>query len=184
MPNRVFPCSCSVQSDHETDYDPFDEVTDCGELGLLLRADFSNDDAWDKFVSELQVVEKELLESIMLEGAATQDDNDVTMKEDSDSESDVIPEHIIKILTHVRDISFDGISNLTALRLFNDVAIRLAPPPPPGTTRINPRSRLIDWNKLQETYTGKTIWIYDQRSNIDGSVRLVSPRGDVYGTAT
>ena len=118
------------------------------------------------------------------EETATQDDNDVTMKEETDSESDVIPEHIIKIITRAKDISFDNISNLTALRLFNDVAIRLAPLPPPGTTRIHPSSRLIDRNKLQEVYTGKTIWIYDRRSNADESVRLVSPHGNAYGTAT
>lgn len=176
---------CSTQTDYETDDDPLDEVTECEELGLLLRSDFSNDNAWNKFVSNLQFAEKEFLGStVQAEETATQDDNDVTMKEETDSESDVIPEHIIKIITRAKDISFDNISNLTALRLFNDVAIRLAPLPPPGTTRIHPSSRLIDRNKLQEVYTGKTIWIYDRRSNADESVRLVSPHGNAYGTAT
>jgi len=50
MPDRVSSCSCSIQTDHETDYNLLDEVTECGELGLLLWADFSNDDAWDKLV--------------------------------------------------------------------------------------------------------------------------------------
>lgn len=173
---------CSTQTDYETDDDPLDEGE---ELGLLLRSDFSNDNAWNKFVSNLQFAEKEFLGStVQAEETATQDDNDVTMKEETDSELDVIPEHIIKIVTRAKDISFDNISNLTALRLFNDVAIRPAPLPPAGTTRINPSSRLIDRNKLQEVYTGKTIWIYDRRSNTDESVRLVSPHGNAYGTAT
>lgn len=103
---------------------------------------------------------------------------------ESDSGSECIPDHIIKIVSRPGDPLFDGISNLTALRLLNDVDIRLAPLPPSGTSRITPSNRLIDRNGLQEIYRGKTIWIYDRQSNADESVRLVNQEGDMYGTAT
>jgi len=79
---------------------------------------------------------------------------------------------------------FNNMSNLSALRLLNDVDIRHAPTPPPGMARINPPNRLIDQGGWQEVYSGMTIWIYDTLSNTDQSVRLVSQRGDMYGTAT
>ncbi|KXN90168.1 hypothetical protein AN958_04658 [Leucoagaricus sp. SymC.cos] len=108
------------------------------------------------------------------------------MKEEigeSDSESEDMPSHIIKFVANAKH-SFNGVSNLAALRLLNDVGIRLVPSLPAGTNRISPGSRLIDCNNLQEIYTGKTLWIYDRQSNKDESVRLVSQQGDVYGTAT
>ena len=79
---------------------------------------------------------------------------------------------------------FAGLSNLAALRLLNDVDARRAPRPPPGTRRIRPPNRLVDHDGWQEVYAGKTVWIYDARSNADQCVRLVSQRGAMYGTAT
>lgn len=76
------------------------------------------------------------------------------------------------------------ISNLRALRLFNDVDIRPCPLVPSGSKRISPPNRLVDFAGWQEIYSGVTLWIYDVRSNVDQSVRLVSAEGDVYGTAT
>jgi hypothetical protein len=43
---------------------------------------------------------------------------------------------------------------------------------------------LIDLDGWQEIYHGKTIWIYDAKSNVDQCVRLVSHHSDFYGTAT
>ncbi|PIL36151.1 hypothetical protein GSI_01811 [Ganoderma sinense ZZ0214-1] len=78
-----------------------------------------------------------------------------------------------------------GISNLTALRLLNDVDVRRAPAPPRGTKRIRPPNRLVDHDGWQEVYAGKMVWVYDEKSNQDQSVRLVSQRGTpMYGTAT
>ena len=77
-----------------------------------------------------------------------------------------------------------NISNLRALRLFNDVDIRPAPSPPPGTKRISPPKPLIDQGGWQEIYSGKNLWIYDLRSNTDECVRVVSQAGDFYGTAS
>ena len=47
------------------------------------------------------------------------------------------------------------------------------------------RGVLVDYHGWQEVYTGKTLWVYDARSNADGCVRLVSGVGaGMYGTAT
>jgi len=131
--------------------------------------------------------EKEFLASLAQGGnEVSQGSNPVEMEEDeaeSDSGSENTANHIIKVIPNLSDI-FNGISNLTALRLLNDVGIRLAPSPPAGASRIRPSNRLIDKGGLQEIYTGQTIWIYDGQSNTDESVRLVSQEGDVYGTAT
>lgn len=108
---------------------------------------------------------------------------DDEVQSDSESGSEITPEHIIKVIPNQSNI-LNGISNLTALRLLNDVGIRLSPSPPAGANRIKPGNRLIDKGGLQEIYIGKTIWIYDRQSNVDESVRLVSQQGDVYGTAT
>jgi hypothetical protein len=78
---------------------------------------------------------------------------------------------------------FSNISNLTALRLLNDVGLKPVILPP-NIKRIKPQNRLIDLHGWQEIYHGKTIWIYDQKSTLDQCVRLVSPEPDFYGTAT
>jgi hypothetical protein len=77
-----------------------------------------------------------------------------------------------------------NISNIVALRLFNDVDVRLAPSPPTGTKRISPQNPLIDQGGWQEIYTGKNLWIYDTNSNSDECVRVVGQEGDFYGTAS
>lgn len=117
-------------------------------------------------------------------------ENNMDDGDDSDSESSTegIPFPLIKIinpeLTEERAI-FNNISNLTALRLFNDVDIRPALSPPSGTTRISPVNHLIDHDGWQEIYTGVNIWIYDATSNTDQCVRLVGQDGGgIYGTAT
>lgn len=102
---------------------------------------------------------------------------------------------------------FDGISNLRALRLLFDVSVRAAPgplspsqaqaqaqaqPQPPSFIgsarhqhqhqhRDQHQHRLIRKRALQETYEtrGRTLWIFDARSRIDNSARLVSEAGDV-----
>ena len=111
------------------------------------------------------------------------------VEEDSDSDNDVgsISTPLIKVVNPASTedrLVFNNISNLAALRLLNDVDIRLSPNPPPGTMRITPPNRLIDQAGWQEIYSGMNIWIYDTLSNIDHCVRLVSQQGNVYGTAT
>lgn len=109
------------------------------------------------------------------------------MEEDaseSDSDADTTSQQIIKVLPYTANSPFEDISNLTALRLLNDVDLRLTLPVPSGVNRIEHGNRLTDSNGLQEVYMGKTIWIYDKKSNLDASVRLISPQSDMYGTAT
>lgn len=79
---------------------------------------------------------------------------------------------------------FKNISNLKALRLFNDLDIRSCPALPPGAKRILNPHPLIDQDGLQEIYFGKNIWIYDSQSNLDECVRVVNQTGAFYGTAT
>ena len=83
---------------------------------------------------------------------------------------------------------FDEISNLRALRLLFDVSVRAAPTPPSplGSAHTQYQSkqhqhRLTCQRGLQETYDtrGRTLWIFDARSRIDGCARLVSEAGDV-----
>jgi len=156
------------------------------ELGLLLRTDFSNDDAWGVFIQRLQDSEKDILDAMR----NTNNDQEMQTEsnvdeaaETSDSDSETPPNHIIKVISQP-NMHLQNISNLTALRLFNDATIRSSPIPPKGTRRTMPGNRLVDRNGFQEIYTGKTIWIYDQQSNVDESVRAVSQVGDFYGTAT
>jgi hypothetical protein len=184
------------------DFDPIDELVEGPGLGLLIRTDFTNEDAWSSFCVKLDAAEKEFAENMKPDEPgpdpnptpeASGSGREVNMDdgEDSDTESDStygIPSPLIKIinpaLPEERAI-FNNISNLTALRLFNDVDIRPALSPPRGTTRVSPANRLIDHDGWQEIYTGVNIWIYDATSNTDQCVRLVGQDGGgIYGTAT
>jgi hypothetical protein len=107
--------------------------------------------------------------------------------DDEESDSSNEPPDFLKILNPVDQsdrIRFTNISNLRALRLFNDVDIRPTPERPAGTKPISSPCPLIDVLGWQEIYSGKNIWIYDTLSNVDGSVRVVSQTSDFYGTAT
>ncbi|KAG6862335.1 hypothetical protein C0995_016033 [Termitomyces sp. Mi166 len=184
--------SLNLRDDFDQVDDPLDFLLEGRELGILLRTDYSNEDAWRSFCATLQAAEQELANG--LEKPDPNDNNEPASTtadqiEDSDSDtesSDGVPSPIIKIVNPApSEMSFfHNISNLRALRLLNDVDIRLAPNPPQGQSRIKPSNRLIDQGTWQEIYTGMTIWIYDAQSNTDHCVRLVSQEGDIYGTAT
>lgn len=188
-----------VYKQFETDTDPLDEFLEDDELGLVIRTDFSNDDAWNTFLQKLQDSQKELLSELTGNGADGPAEENPSANsdapaagpstegadEDSDSSSET-PE-IIKVLdpTDPADRArLSNISNLTALRLFNDVDVRPTPGPSAGSKRISPPNPLVDHGGWQEIYTGKTIWIYDGQSNTDECARLVSQQPDFYGTAT
>ncbi|KAJ7078874.1 hypothetical protein B0H15DRAFT_859587 [Mycena belliarum] len=184
------------------DDDPFDDIIGDGpQLGLLLRTDFSNEDAWQRFCTRLKSEEQDFIESMKPEApgpsAETAQESpasteDVKMADDGDDESDDesadgLSAPIVKIIDVVSDqhkAIFQNLSNLAALRLFNDVDIRPAPSPPTGTNRFSPPNRLVDKKGWQEIYAGLTLWIYDSKSNTDQCARLVNQEGDVYGTAT
>lgn len=181
-----------LQSDFDQDDDPLDSLLDGHELGILLRTDYSNEEAWQSFCATLQGAEQELADGLKKPGSNDSNEPASTTAvqsegSDSDTESsDGVPSPIIKVLNPAPAEMplFHNISNLKALRLLNDVDIRPAPSPPQEQSRIRPPNRLIDQGTWQEIYTGMTIWIYDAQSNVDRCVRLVSQEGDVYGTAT
>ena len=122
------------------------------------------------------------VQNVITPQKTTSDDVD-----DDESDSSNEPPDFLKILNPVEQsdrIRFTNMSNITALRLFNDVDIRPAPHRPVGTKPISPPNPLIDLSGWQEIYSGKNLWIYDVLSNVDASVRVVSQTSDFYGTAT
>ncbi|PFH52033.1 hypothetical protein AMATHDRAFT_2519 [Amanita thiersii Skay4041] len=170
------------------DVDPLDIYTDGPELGVLLRTDFSDDDAWDAFCSKLQMGEQEIKESIS-DTQNAEEKGDESMDEDDKSGSEETSEasRIIGIInpssSKLRAL-LNQTSNLTALRLLNDVDVRPSPTLPDGKHRIKPEHRLVDYAGWQEIYKGVTVWIYDAQSNRDQCARLVSQRTNQYGAAT
>ena len=168
------------------DVDPLDDLINGEELGIVLRTDYADESAWEMFLSKLRDGEEEI-KTFLTNGE--EDANscaDEQMDDDGSEESTGTPP-LIKIINAASPelrMLFNDISNLTALRLLNDVDIRPCPTPQAGAKRINPPHRLIDQGGRQEIYTGRTLWIYDFQSNIDQCVRLVSGQSDIYGTAT
>ncbi|KAF5386005.1 hypothetical protein D9615_002376 [Tricholomella constricta] len=183
----------SPDDDFTQDDDPFDHLLEGQELGILLRTDYSNEDAWQSFCTRLQSAESELAEAVKKpETGNDTNDTDLSVQsqpEDSDSDReslDGVPFPIIKVVdpSPQERTVFHNISNLSALRLLNDVDIRPAPNPPAGESRIRTPNRLIDQGTWQEIYSGMNLWIYDAQSNTDQCVKLVGQEGDIYGTAT
>ena len=183
------------------DEDIFDEITDddAPGLGILVRTDFSNDEAWRLFLAKLKEGEDEFSSSPNGEectdmdqtepsdstSASTSDVNAVDDCDDSESSSGQDLGPIISILDPSPEIRpyFSEISNIAALRLLNDVDIRKLTIPP-NVKRFNPPNPIVDCDGWQEIYHGKTLWIYDTTSNRDQCARLVSKQSDFYGTAT
>jgi len=188
------------ESDFYMDEDLFDEITDdeAPGLGILVRTDFSDDEAWGTFLAKLKEGEDEFASSpasreedtgiVPDELPASGSTPDVKVddgKDGADGSSNRDPDPIIFILDPSPEVRpyFSDISNLTALRLLNDVDIRKLTIPP-STKRFNPPNPIVDYDGWQEIYHGKTLWIYDATSNRDQCARLVSKRSDFYGTAT
>ncbi|RDX55070.1 hypothetical protein OH76DRAFT_1397418 [Lentinus brumalis] len=132
------------------------------------------------------------------EGDSAMDDEDAEDSEDDDDDDDDDQDfeddhvrvgfpifYVINAKSPDKRAMLSGISNLAALRLLNDVDVQRAPNPPQGTKRIRPPNRLVDHHGWQEVYFGKSLWIYDAKSNEDQCVRVVSQKGAaLYGTAT
>ncbi|EKM54531.1 uncharacterized protein PHACADRAFT_175053 [Phanerochaete carnosa HHB-10118-sp] len=194
------PVAEAEDAEYSTDDDPLDDATDAPGLGVVVRTDFSNEEAWQAFSEKLQAAEAEFSSAPSNEpkkaesstAGETSRDADEEMDEDGPEadeaeldESDTAP--IFNVINPTATSGCEwlqDISNLTALRLFNDVDIRPAPAPATGEKRIKPPNRLVDYHGWQEIYIGKTLWIYDARSNTDQCVRLVGQQGAMYGTAT
>ena len=182
-----------------------DEFLADDELGVLIRTDFSDESAWA--AQKVRDAQAELVAELASRGVGA--DADVKMDDElqsapagesststtpaaaddggSDADDSATTPDVIAILDPSdpsERARFSGISNLTALRQFNDVDIRPEPAPPAGVNGISPPNLLVDQGGWQEIYTGKTLWIYDARSNVDECARLVNQEGDFYGTAT
>lgn len=197
-------------SEDEADEAPFsadddlldDASIDAPGLAILIRTDFSDDAAWQAFLTKLKDAEAEFAADVDASmdtesedaAAGTMDENDpdgdedATVDEAMAADASAGPAPIFYVLDPLPSSGhralFTGISNLTALRLLNDVDVRQIPPPPAGTKRIKPPNRLVDYQGWQEVYTGKMVWVYDQKSNTDQCVRLVSQQSaSLYGTA-
>ncbi|KAK0486290.1 hypothetical protein IW261DRAFT_1454771 [Armillaria novae-zelandiae] len=166
------------------DADHLDRLLDDVDGGVVLRTDFSNNEAWAAFRSRLKVAEEEHAEASKPNEDTKMDDEDDGDESDEESEASGQLIKVIDPSTPEERSLFQDISNLQALRLVNDVDIRPAPTVPAETKRISSPNRLVDRSGWQEIYSGVNIWIYDSRSNTDQSLRLVSQEGDVYGTAT
>lgn len=162
-----------------------------------MRTSYSNDAAWEAFYVKLKDAEREIIESVnsspTQEGEslpAASNPQDVEMEDGNESDggsSTGLLSSVIRVLDFSNPEErrvVENISNIAALRLFNDVDLRPAPARPTGTKKVQPPSPLIDQADWQEIYAGPTIWIYDDKSVRDECVRLVSPSGDFYGTAT
>jgi hypothetical protein len=194
------------ESDFFMDEDLFDEIADdeAPGLGILVRTDFSSDEAWGSFLAKLKEGEEEYSSSApsreedtvisqdepsaSASASAPASGSEVEMDDDkdgSDGSSDQDSGLVIAILDPSPEILpyFSDISNLTALRLLNDVDLRRLVIPP-NAKRFNPPNPIVDYDGWQEIYHGKTLWIYDAKSNQDQCARLVSKRSDFYGTAT
>ncbi|KAF8134588.1 hypothetical protein EV363DRAFT_1257845, partial [Boletus edulis] len=176
-------------AESDSDPDSLDGVTrDAPELGLIVRTDFSDEPSWAAFCTHLQDSEQEfVLGNVDVDenGSKQPDGMDNGGEDDSEDEDD--PPAIFRIINpsspQEREL-LANISNLAALRLLNDVDVRPSPMPPQGAKRIDPPNRLVDYCGWQEFYRGKSVWIYDTKSNTDQCVRVVSQSGDMYGTAT
>lgn len=156
------------------DDDPFDEILDNVVGGVVVRTDYSDEEAWQTFYSALRHAEDEMKES------------EPKPEDDSSSDEDSVLLKVINPTNPQEQAVLTGISNLTALRLLNDVGVRVTPAPPAGAKQIAKAEQhpLIDLAGFQEVYSGVDLWIYDSKSNQERSVRVVSQEGDVYGTAT
>lgn len=170
----------------EEDLDPFDEIVDGTAGGLLVRTDFTEENAWLQFLAKFRAAENEIKQDT----AETNPEHNPDVEKENDDgsesgdESDAPLIRIVNPSTPDDQVVLLNISNFRALCLLNDVNVRAAPTHPPETKRISPPNRLVDRHGWQQVFSGPTLWIYDSKSNSDQCLRLVGSEGDVYGTAT
>ncbi|KZW00474.1 hypothetical protein EXIGLDRAFT_721253 [Exidia glandulosa HHB12029] len=194
--------------------DPFDfpdaktsVVVKC--KGIVLRTDFTNDEAWSSVRAAIEATERDGWKALSddvdgddgEESSGSSDgegegDNDDEMEVDAEtaantaanaepSTSTAESEPDTRALIFLSDPRFDGLSNIAALRLLNDVRITRSIERPLSHSGKSPAPhRLIARDGLREVYMGPQLWIYDAKSNTDRTVRLVERAGAMYGTAT
>ncbi|CAE7204430.1 unnamed protein product, partial [Rhizoctonia solani] len=170
-----------------------------GTRGVVIRTHFDSNDepAWNVFLTSLEELERKSLADVPNIQPESSSDGD----DDEESENEEMAEAGPPPITYESDAVFTVVdpikqeayqplrdklsnaSNITLLRLFNDVSIALAPSPS-ASARIKPGHRLIDEDGFQEIYSGGRIWVWDHQSAKDQTLRLVSPEVFVYGDAT
>lgn len=156
-------------------------------VGLVLRTDYSDDAAWAKFCDALRAAEDESLgEEDDVDMAENNADENDDGDSDSDSDSEDEAAQSLFVLKADSSLNLAGVSNIAALRLYNDVDIVPAPKRPldAPVPKVKMSHPLMDKDGLVEAYNGNLLWIYDTKSNTDGSVRVVNQRCDTYGTVT
>ncbi|KAH8119023.1 hypothetical protein DFH11DRAFT_1780352 [Phellopilus nigrolimitatus] len=179
--------------------------------GIVVRTDYSNEEAWTSFVDALKEAEKDLaapenedMTENTSSGSAGQPGAEGAVESESESEdeemdadtpgagsSSVASESAASLFAIVSPLAssplrprLTGISNLAALRLFNEVDAVRTPAVPAGARRVRPGNRLVDLDGFVEAYSGAMVWVYDTQSNVDRAVRVVNQRVESYGAAT
>ncbi|KAG9000816.1 hypothetical protein FRB94_005142 [Tulasnella sp. JGI-2019a] len=171
--------------------------------GVIVRTDYSNDQAWDSFLGIVRAAEKEALEDsdTAMEG---DDSGEGTSGSDEGEEGPETTQATGQgsggtpaasttsplAVFHILDLSLDrrshaiNASNIVLLRLLADLKIIYAPRPAPPSGQyfvapkardkpISPMNPLVEKFGYKEAYEGRTIWVYDTLSNTDGCVRLI-----------
>ncbi|CAE6426959.1 unnamed protein product [Rhizoctonia solani] len=176
-----------------------------GTRGIVVRThlDSKDEPAWSKFLTMLEDLERKSLAD--LPDAQMESDSDSEEEEETDRrnedeemaeaesppicyESDAlftVVDPVNQEVYHPLRGKLSNASNITLLRLFNDVSVVPSPPLPDNAPkRIKPGHRLMDEDGFQEVYTGGRLWVWDHQSTKDQTLRLVSPHVFVYGDAT
>lgn len=196
--------------------DPFSDVSDPYDFpdaktsvvvkckGIVVRTDFTNDDAWSAVRSAIEAAERDGWKALSDDVAAADDDDADESSgsednEDGDEDMEVDAETAAntsanaqpasdadtRALIFLTDERFDALSNLGALRLLNDVRVaRALQRPLSHVGKVPAPHRLVARDGLREVYVGPQLWIYDAQSNTDRTLRLVERAGAMYGTAT
>jgi len=161
--------------------DPFDQEDPPEKIvnrrGLILRTDFSNDNAWNDFC---EIVRRSERDGLQTESASSSAAAPEGSESESDSEDDE-PSDLLVFAFHNPPPEHRGIltnqTNLALLRLFLDVDISPSSLSPQKATEIVNKVPIFDCDGYQEVYKGPLLWAYDATSNQDGSVRLITSHG-------
>ncbi|CAE6426856.1 unnamed protein product [Rhizoctonia solani] len=205
--------SIEVPASFELGPDPYDipglkDSRVIGTRGIVVRTHLDSEDEtiWHTFSAMLEDLERKSLAD--LPGAQIENDSNSDSEEEEEEsdrknedeemaeagsppicyESDalfVVVDPVNHEAYHALRDKLSNASNITLLRLLNDVSITSSPTSPDSAPkRIKPGHRLIDEDGFQEVYTGGRIWVWDHQSAKDQTLRLVSPYVFVYGDAT
>jgi hypothetical protein len=179
--------------------DPYDFVDNPDGLvlrkGVIVRTDFTNDEAWNAVVQIINESEKSGAAELSQIADATPDEagesGSESESEDEEGDTEMAGSSALKEDDAIAFDSsfiiydppadqrslFTNASNLRLVRIFNDVDIIGNPPPSKSQKRTAAGvNKLVDFDGFHEVYDDRLIWVYDSSSNSEGSLRLVIPR--------